>query len=337
MVLVIITMISGCGGKQRYEAQYLDVFDTYTQIIAYTNSQKEFEEYSEYIHDELLEYHKLFDIYNDYEGINNIKTINDNAGIQPVKVDSKIIDLLKFSKEEYVITNENVNIAMGSVLKIWHDYRTKGTEDPDNAQLPDFNELENASMHMDIDKIIIDTEDNTVFIEDSEMSIDVGAIAKGYAVEQISSDVKAKGLENALISVGGNVFAIGGKGDSNESWNVGVQNPDENSDESNVCITAIKDVSLVTSGDYQRYYTVDGVKYHHIINQQTLMPSDYFSSVTIICTDSAEADALSTAVFNMPFEEGEEFINSLENAEALWVFKNGEVKYSADFEKYIKQ
>ena len=97
----------------------------------------------------------------------------------------------------------------------------------------------------------------------------------------------------------------------------------------------LSDLSLVTSGDYQRYYVVDGVEYCHIIDPDTLMPADYFASVSIICDDSGVADALSTSVFNMPFEEGLEFVNGLEGVEAVWIMHDGSIEYSEGFEEYI--
>ena len=93
----------------------------------------------------------------------------------------------------------------------------------------------------------------------------------------------------------------------------------------------------MTSGDYQRYYVVDGVKYCHIIDGDTLMPADYFASVSIVTTDSGMADALSTSVFNMPFEEGLAFVNGLEGVEAIWVLYDGSIEYSDGFDRYAVQ
>ena len=169
------------------------------------------------------------------------------------------------------------------------------------------------------------------------MSIDVGAIAKGYATQQICNYIQAQGLTNGLISVGGNVCAIGGKGNDNSSWNVGIKNPDSEGNEPYISVVKLKDLSLVTSGDYQRFYTVDGIKYHHIINGQTLMPSHYFTSVSIISKNSADADALSTAVFNMSLDDGLALINSLPDTEAIWVLKNNTLQYSDNFRDYIKE
>ena len=126
-------------------------------------------------------------IRDSYEGINNIKTINDNAGIKPVKVDKRIIDLIKFSKDMYEKTNGKTNIAFGAVLSIWHEYRTIGIEDPANAALPSEEELRIASEHTNIEDIVIDEEHSTVFLSDPLMRLDVGAVAKGYATEQVSN------------------------------------------------------------------------------------------------------------------------------------------------------
>lgn len=336
--LVLVIGMTGCSKeKQRYEAQFLSLFDTMSQIVGYADTKEEFEEFSNFIHSELKVYHELYDIYNDYDGINNIKTINDNAGKKPVKVDKKIIDLLIFSNEQYKVTNGAFNIAMGSVLSIWHDYREEGLSDPYNASLPPLEKLTEASKHINIDDIVIDEENSTVFLNDPLMSIDVGSVGKGYAVEMVCRSAKQKGYDNALVSVGGNVRAIGKKADNGGNWNVGIQNPDTESDKKNLYIMSIDNMSLVTSGDYQRYYTVDGKQYHHIINKDTLMPSDYFKAVTILTKDSALADVLSTAVFNMPYDEGKKLISSLDDTYALWVMKDGSMKYSDGFEKFIKQ
>jgi len=339
ITITLLMNMAACGSekKTRYEAEFLVLFDTITKIVAYTDSKEEFTKYSQLIYDNLKEYHQLYDIYNNYPGINNIKTINDNAGIKPVKVDKRIIDLLLFGKKWYKDTDGKMNIAFGAVLKIWHKYRTEGIEDEANAALPPMDKLKDATKHTEINKVIIDEANSTVFLDDSNMSLDVGAIGKGYATEQVSEIAIKNGFTSGLISVGGNVRAIGNKGVKNELWNLGIQNPDKESDKSVIKIVYLTDLSLVSSGDYERYYIVDGKHYHHIIDPDTLFPSVYFSEVTIICKDSGKADALSTAVFNMPFEKGLKFINDLPDTEALWVMKNGEIKYSENFKKFIKE
>ena len=328
----LMISITSCSRQElvRYDAQFLQLFDTVTSIVGYAKDKDTFTKYAQLLYDELKIYHELYDIYNDYEGVNNIKTINDHAGIEPVVVDQKIIDMLDFSKEMYQQTNGRVNVAMGSVLSIWHEYRTDGTDDPEHAKIPPMELLEEANKHTDINKIVIDYEASTVYLSDPDMSLDVGAIAKGYAAEQVSQTLEKKGLKKALISVGGNVRAIGTK-EGGEKWKVGIQNPDLSSQQNYLHTVSVEDQSLVTSGAYQRYYTVDGVQYHHIIHPDLLMPWNEYESVSILCHDSGVADALSTAVFNMSLEDGMDMIENIDQAEAMWILPDKSEYYTSGF------
>ncbi|MDD4564143.1 MAG: FAD:protein FMN transferase [Eubacteriales bacterium] len=335
IALILSINLSACSSqeKTRYEAEFLMLFDTITQIVGYSESKEEFADQVQMIHDNLEEYHQLYDIYNGYDGINNMKTINDQAGIAPVEVDRRIIDMLLFSKEAYEMSDGKINVAFGAVLKIWHDYRDEGIENPEKAELPPVEMLMEAAKHTDISQLIIDEESATVFLADSGMSLDVGAIAKGYAVEEISKMALDNGLTSALISVGGNVRSIGVKADSGARWTVGIKNPLD-VDGKNISRVELEDASLVTSGIYERYYTVNGRRYHHIIDPVTLFPAEYFASVSILCPDSGLADALSTSVFTMPFEQGLALIESLPDTEAVWVFHDGEIRYSSNYNEY---
>ena len=342
LLTALVLSMTACkaSGEKRYEASFLQLFDTVTQTVGYAESEEKFSEYSQKLYDCLDEYNKLYDIYNDYEGINNIKTINDNAGISPVKVDRKIIDLLLFSKEMYELTDGKVNVVYGAVLSLWHEHREVGIDDPENATLPDYEELKLRAQHTDFSKMIIDEEASTVYLEDPEMSLDVGAIAKGYAVEKTVLTLEDAGFKNSMISVGGNVRTIGSKLDDRGNeipWSVGIQNPDLESEQKTIHILNLTDSSLVTSGIYERYYTVDGEIYHHIIDPETLMPAKYFVSVTIACKDSGLGDALSTAVFNMPLDEGLQLIEKLDDVEAMWIQYDGSYKYSSGFKAMIKK
>lgn len=337
IILLIALPLSSCKKQlNRYQAEFLELFDTATIILGYSYEEDEFMKKAELLKEELTRYHKLYDIYNEYEGLVNLKIINDLAGTGPVKVDKEIIDLLVFSKQIYEITEGKVNIAMGSVLSIWHDYRTKGIRDSEHAELPPMNMLLSANEHTDINNLIIDEENMAVELKDPYMSLDVGAIAKGFAVERLAEYAKTIGFNDGLISVGGNLRALGLKGEKQELWNLGIQNPDLESAKTDLFILKGTDISLVTSGDYQRYYTVDGKQYHHIIDPETLMPSTKFKSVTIITKDSGFADGLSTGVYLMDYEQGKALIESIKDTEALWVFYDGSVKYTTGFEAMIK-
>lgn len=338
LAIAAVMSLAGCGvrkEKTRYSKAYLEFFDTVTQITGYEEDEETFSRNCEKVYSLLEEYHRLTDIYHSYEGVNNVRTINRSAGKEPVKVDEKLLDLLEFSKEMCELTDGMCNIAMGSVLSIWHKYREEGINDPENAQLPPMEELLEASEHCGIDHLIIDREAGTAYLDDPEMSLDLGAAAKGYAVERAAELLMNEGVTVGYsLNVGGNVRTIGTKTDGSD-WAAGIQNPDVDSEQPYIVRLKLNGMSLVTSGNYQRYYEVDGVRYHHIIDPDTLMPLNLFDSVSILCEDSGKADALSTALFNMPISDGKELLKKLGGAEAIWVLSDGSYEYTDGFEKLI--
>ncbi len=332
--MVLLLFLTGCNsfGRARYRAQFLGQFDTVTEIVGYSRSKELFTEQVEQIHEDLQQYHMLYDIYTDYEGVVNLKTLNEEAGKAPVVVDRKIVDLLLFSKKMYSQTQGNVNIAFGSVLKLWKQYRELGIEDPEQAELPPMEALKEAAMHTNMDDIIIDEQNSTVFFNDPALQLDVGAIAKGFAVEAVCKSAQERGVNNMLVSVGGNVRAIGRKS-LWEPFMVSIKNPNIETKNANLISVALSNDALVSSGDYLRYYTVDGKQYHHIIDANTLMPAGYYRSVSIRCSDSGIADALSTAAYLMEFEQSKALIQQFPNTEALWIFPDGTIQKTAGFLK----
>ena len=335
-LLILAATLTGCSSaavaadaRPQYTATFLDLFDTVTTIIGKAESDAAFRETTKAIHDDLLRYHRLFDIYNDYDGVNNIKTINDNAGVSSVEVDSAIIQLLLECKSYYELTDGKVNVAMGSVLQLWHKARNNGINDPQNAVLPDMDALAEAAKHCDFENVVIDEDKSTVFITDPELRLDVGAIAKGWATQ--------KAAENAptgmLISVGGNVCATGPKLSDGTPWVIGIQDP--NTADRNLHTVYLTNGAVVTSGDYQRTYVVDGKHYHHIIDPETLMPSTCWRSVSIVCGDSGLADALSTALFLMDREAGVALAEKC-GVEVLWVDADGQEFMTDRFQDILR-
>ena len=219
---------------------------------------------------------------------------------------------------------------MGSVLSLWHKYREEGTK------LPSASELEAANEHTDISELIIDEKNSTVSFSDKEMLLDVGAIAKGYAAERCAEALKENGVSSYVIDLGGNLRAIGAKPDGS-AWRTGIQNPDLYSDEPYAYYLNVADTSVVTSGDYQRFYVVDGEIYHHIINKDTLLPARYYSSVTVVTENSGLADALSTALFNMKKDEAIFLLDTLDGVSAIWIYPDGRIEtYGLEDQKTAK-
>ena len=250
--------------------------------------------------------------------MNNLCIINKNAGKNFVEVEQDLIDFLLYCKYIYKITNGETNIMLGSVLSIWHEARVNKEEV--NTTL-----LEESINYTDIEYLEIDQELNRVRIGEANARIDVGAIAKGYVCEKVAEYLSKNNYTSYVLNLGGNVKMIGCKKDGG-MWKTGIKDP---KDISKVKVSLnLSNISCVTSGDYERYYEIDGKKYHHIIDKDTLFPANYFSSLTIICEDSGLADALSTALFCMDYNEGYNLIKQIGGIEVIWIDKNNDVFYT---------
>lgn len=348
LALSMLSLTVGC--QKKYELMshnFMGPFDTVTTYMSYANNEDDFNEQCDYIDEQLNYYDHLFDKYSTYDGMNNLKTINDNAGKKAVEVDQTLIDLLNVSIERYQTISSKVNIAFGSVISIWHDYREEAEANGGVGTIPSDVALEKANQHTNIQSIQIDEQKKTVYIDDALVSIDVGATAKGYAIELIKDGLIEKGVDNFLLSGGGNVASHGERkivkeGDFylDECANkfcVGIESPQDGNysasaddpDSENEAVLVVQGESIVTSGDYQRFYQdINGVKYHHLIDPDTLYPAVHFRSVSIITEDSGLADFLSSAVFLMEYEEGLELIHSLDGVEAIWLLEDGKIKMS---------
>lgn len=315
IIVLALSVFNGCSSSyNKYNSVYMDTFDTVVEFTAFTKDADIFNAMSEKVHSKLLRLTKLFDIYSTYDDMNNLKTINDNAGIAPVKVDNELIELIEQGKQAYYTTNGTINIAMGSVLSLWHNSREQAEKDPANISLPTDSQLQEAAKHCSIESIIIDKSASTIYISDKNTSIDVGAVAKGYASARIIEMLKADGIDSALLNMGGNVAALNGKIKS--YWTIGITDP--NNPEKQLSTINISNQYAISSGNYQRYFDYNGIRYHHIIDPSTLYPSKNNKGVTVITSNGLDGDMLSTALFILPYEQGKALADKLE-AKAMWV------------------
>ena len=321
-VIFSLLSLTSCKSEPKKKIFY-GYFDTVSVFFDYSGMNKrKFNTVAAEVEASLKKYHELFDIYNEYDGVVNLATVNKMAGKGKVTVDKEIIDLLTFSKEMYDLTGGKVNIAMGAPLSLWHKLRGEGKRIPTKEELTPLGE------HISIDSLLIYEDELCVEITDPEMTLDVGAIAKGYAAERIREELSQKGYSSLVLDLGGNLCTLGTKSDGS-GWSSGIKNPlyaDGDSSEPYVRTVTLSGDALVTSGVYERNYTVDGVRYHHIIDPKTLMPENRYLSVTVQCGSSAVADALSTAVFNMDISEVEKFIKTLSDTELTLVLPDGSVR-----------
>lgn len=341
LVVGLLVFMTGCpstsntGNPKPRGLMQFSYFDTVSYVYTYAGDSDEvFQNNCEEVFEILSYYHQLFDIYHEYSGVTNLCTINKNAGGEAMEVDAELIEFLLYAKELYTLTGGEMNVMMGSVLRLWHDAREIASDnDPTTeAYVPSADALAEANLHTSITLLEIDVENSTVRITDPKASIDVGALGKGYATELAAKHLEDKGVNSYVLNIGGNIRIIGTKPDG-AGWDTGITNPHG---DGYAAYINIANISCVTSGDYERYYTVDGVKYHHIIDKDTLMPSDYFSSITILTSNSGLADALSTALFSMSLEDGLALLENIDvEVEVLWIAKDGTQYKTEGMDKYI--
>ncbi|MCR4885861.1 MAG: FAD:protein FMN transferase [Clostridiales bacterium] len=332
---------NGDKAYSRFTRRASDVFDTEIMLSGFAVSEEAFDRVSDEVIRRLTAYNQIFDGYNAYGDMHNLYYINQHAAETPVEIPDELFDLLVWCRRKWDDGLSAVNPAMGAVLSIWHDYRTAGIEDPANAQLPPMEQLTAANAHTDFAAVILDEKNKTVYYADPLLKIDVGAVAKGYAADLIRDYLMTE-MPSFLLSLGGNVYAGEAPMDGRSAWAVAVQDPraDDliaNANGSNrLDILDISSLSAVTSGDYWRFYIVDGQRYHHIIDPETLMPSRSVQSVTIVCESSLLADYLSTTLFIDSFEEGSALIASMDGVEAMWVLPDGSIRYSPGMGSYSR-
>ena len=341
-IMGLLVFLTGCptvanreDSKKPLGMANFTYFDTVSNVYSYAgDSEEEFAENANKVFEILGEYHKLFDIYYEHSGVVNLRTLNKNAGGEAMVVDEKLIDFLLYARELYETTNGEMNIMMGSVLRLWHDCREAASNNSANARIPTGAELAEANKYTDISFLEIDEENNTVRITDPNASIDVGALGKGYATEMAARYLESVGIESYVLNIGGNIRIIGNKPDGS-GWGTGIKDPAD-SDKYAIILT-LANTSCVTSGDYERFFTVGGERYHHIIDKDTLMPADYFRSVSIITKNSALADALSTALFAMSYEDGKAVVEKIGDVDVIWICPDGEIKYTSGIEELIRK
>ena len=325
--LTLALALPGQAQMNKYSTVFMDTFDTVISMIGFAQDQQTFDKWASAVHGQYIYMHKLFDTYNSYEdeGIVSVHTLNQKAAQAPVQVDPILFGLLTYCKSHYELSQRQTNVAMGAMLSIWHDYRDAGLDDPMHAELPPMDLLESAMPHTEMEDLILDPENMSVYFADPDMKLDVGAVAKGYATEIIAQLLLGSDMPSFIISAGGNVRVGNPPEDGRPAWGVGIQDPDG-------AVLGMSDIvetlfisnrSVVTSGDYQRFYTVDGKNYHHLIDPDTLMPAAHYRSVSIITEDSGYADLLSTAAFLMPYDQSRAFVESLEGVDAIWLFPDG--------------
>jgi thiamine biosynthesis lipoprotein len=268
---------------------------------------------------------ELDDIFSVTRSGTSLAVINQNAGIAPVPAPREVLTVLSralYFAEQTTLGNKKAAFdpTIGPLAKLWNI----GTED---EHIPKEAEIRTALAHVDWREVEINMENQTVFLKKPGMMLDLGAVVKGYAADEAVRILEDAGVSRALLDFGGNIYALGSKSYTS-NFQIGIQDPRAPRGVYKG-ILEVHDTSLVTSGDYERFFEIDNTRYHHILSTETGWPvSNGIRSVTIIMDSSMDADALSTSVFALGYEKGSELLSNFPDAGSIFVFDDGSVVVS---------
>ncbi|MHC4258252.1 MAG: FAD:protein FMN transferase [Planctomycetota bacterium] len=277
---------------------------------------------------------KIFHIeklMSDYDPESQLSQVNQNAFENPVQVDAELFEVLTTAKAYSCLSNGAFDVTIGPVVQLWR----KAKED---NITPAAGALKKAKAAVGYENLILDTEKRTVQFAKDGMFLDLGGIAKGYAIDTAIEILQAGGVKGAMVDIGGDLRCFGTPANGKAHWLIGLQDPTV--EEEKTLLTLIMDnMAVATSGDYRRFFILDEKKHSHIVNPATADSANDLSSVTLIAPTAMAADALATAVTVLGSEKGLDLINMTETAEAILIQSDqpGQFFKSTNADPYIQK
>jgi len=316
----IILIITACDGTSDQEKEPVVegttfVMDTVVNVKLFSGGSNTV---LEVMFDKLDEIDQLMSL--EYE-TSDVSQININAGIKPVIISDYTKHVIEESIKFSELSEGYFDISFGPLISLW-------SINSEQTKIPSKDEIDYALSLASYASIMIN--ENEVELNDENMSIDLGGIAKGYAADIIADIAVDSGVTSGIINIGGNILVIGAKVDEKKStFSIGIQNPFAIRN-GYLGIVNVEDSTIVTSGNYERYFELDGVRYHHILDKDTGYPvNNGIAAVSIVTKNSLDADALSTIVYILGLTKGMELIESLEGSECLFVNNEHEIFLSS--------
>lgn len=319
LVIILIALIILFIDKSTYKEYSKNYFymDTYINIkVNTTKSKKEMVKLFDDIDYLYSSYHMLTDRYNSYDNVINVYYLNeilDNN--EEIIIDKRLSDIIDFGTKCYDDTDGLFNIASGNLTGVWKNFIDNCDKIPSKS---------NLKVNIDIDDIKLD---GNYYTKYNDVKIDLGGVAKGYVTEIVGDYLEDSGINNYIINAGGNVKV--GTAYNKDNYVVGITDPDNTS--SIFTKLNINNLSVVTSGNYQRYCDLDNKRYSHIINPISKFPSNYVKSVTVIGEDSSICDIYSTYLYLLPIDEGLKIVNKTSGIEAIWYIDSDNIIKSDGF------
>jgi thiamine biosynthesis lipoprotein len=265
----------------------------------------------------IAEIRRIEDMMSDWDKTTPLSAINISAGASPVKVPKELTDIITRANVVSSLTSGKFDITYKGAGHMW-DF----TKDP--PYLPDRETIELALKLINYEHIVIDTTNSTVFLPRPGMQIGLGGVAKGYAVDRAVATIKKAGFNRFAVNAGGDLVCRGRK--DGGLWWVGIKDPRALKD--NIAILPIANLAVATSGDYERFFMLNGKRYAHIIDPDTGWPVDHCQSVTIMAKTAEYADAIATGVFVLGPTKGLALIESLDNVEGMIIDASGNLHVS---------
>lgn len=258
-----------------------------------------------------------------------LMAVNQNAGIRQVIVKPELFELIKIGKDHSCAKDSNLNIAIGPLVQTWRI----GFDD---AKVPSDKEIKELLNITNPNKILLNEMEQSVFLEEKGMSIDLGCLAKGFIADRIADYLKSQQVASAFINLGGNVIVFGPANNHPDLyWRIGIQNPTKERNQSIITLK-VRNQSVVTSGIYERSLTKYSQTYHHILDPHTGYPlKTDVASLTIVSEKSCEGEVWTTRLFGKTSYEIIDKVNQLEGMEALIITQTGQIIYSNELEKSI--
>jgi len=334
-LVIIISILTGCSEAENTDtasqsqtqtlpiSENYFIFDTVVSVRVYDERiEKSHFDYIESIMEQIDE------TMNRFKEESEVAKVNRLAGEEAVQVTEETYHIIKTAKEYALRSEGRFEPTIGPLVDLW-------AIGNGGSEVPPIAEIDAAKQLIDFNKLELNDDSLTVKLQQKGMTLDLGAIAKGYAADVIASYLQEQGFTSAIIDLGGNILAMGSKPDKSP-WRIGIQSPDENRGEHLGTISVVNK-TIVTSGVYERYFIYDNKQYHHIIDPFTGYPAaNELASATIITEKSMHADAMSTTVFLLGLEEGMAFVESTENTEAIFVTNDHKVYVTSGLKDNFK-
>jgi thiamine biosynthesis lipoprotein len=279
------------------------------QANAYTNAAIE-------------EVKRIENLISDWIPTTQISSVNTNAGIQPIKVDAEVYDLVERALKISKVTNGAFDISYASMDRIWKF-------DGSMIKMPSKEEIKKSVEKVGFQNVILNPKDTTIFLKNKGMKIGLGGIGQGYIADKIKELLKSKGCESGLVNVSGDISTWGKQIDGNP-WTIAIINP---MNKNKVFATfPLEDTAVETSGSYEKYVTFNGKRYSHIIDPRTGYPASGIVSISVFAKQTEMADALATGIFVMGVEVGLDFVNQIKGLECIIVDDKGVIHTSKNID-----